>query len=241
VDQYSAALRAGVAGLRIGVLREGFGPRTEADVEEKVRSAARRFERLGAVVSEVSVPTHTLAGLLAFGTIQSSLSTMLETDGCALGRPDPIAMDYLRFHRRWRQRADELPETVKTCLILAEYVRREVGYEYYAKSVNETRRLRGAYDAALQQVDLLLMPTTPMKATPLPAPDAAREVVLDAAFSPVMNTSPFNATHHPAMSIPCGMSQGLPVGLMLVGRHYEESTIYRAAHAFEQHEDWRSL
>lgn len=242
VDEYTAALGQSVEGLRIGMLKEGFGGQNaEGDVDEKVRSAAGRLERLGAVLSEVSVPAHALAGLLTFGTIQSSLSTMLETDGCALGRLDPIATDYLRFHRRWRQRADDLPETVKTTLILAEYVRREAGYEYYARAVNEVRKLRAAYDDALRRVDLLLMPTTPMKATPLPPPDAPREVVLGAAFAPVANTSPFNSTHHPAMSIPCGMGEGLPIGLMLVGRHWEESTIYRAAHAFEQDEDWKSL
>ena len=54
------------------------------------------------------------------------------------------------------------------------------------------------------------------------------------------NTAPFDVTGHPAMSVPCGMSDGLPVGLMLIGRHYDESTIYRAAHAFEQGVDWQT-
>ena len=57
----------------------------------------------------------------------------------------------------------------------------------------------------------------------------------------IANTSPFDITGHPAMSIPCGLSDGLPVGLMLTGKHYDEATIYRAAHAFEQDEDWRTL
>jgi len=55
------------------------------------------------------------------------------------------------------------------------------------------------------------------------------------------NTAPFDVTGHPSMSIPCGMSQGLPIGLMLTGKHYNESTIYRAAHAFEQLGDWRTF
>jgi amidase len=54
------------------------------------------------------------------------------------------------------------------------------------------------------------------------------------------NTAPFDATGHPAMSLPCGLAEGLPVGLMLIGKHYDEATIYRAAHAFEQGTDWRS-
>jgi amidase len=85
------------------------------------------------------------------------------------------------------------------------------------------------------------MPTTPMKSTPLPPPDASLALWCQRAFEMLPNTAPFDVTGHPAMSIPCGMSQGLPVGLQLVGRRYEESTIYRAAGAFEQAGDWRRM
>ena len=57
----------------------------------------------------------------------------------------------------------------------------------------------------------------------------------------ICNTAPFDITHHPAMAIPCGMSEGLPVSMMLVGKHFDESTIYRAAHAFEQGSKWKSM
>jgi amidase len=98
-----------------------------------------------------------------------------------------------------------------------------------------------AYDKVLESYDLLLMPTTPMKATPLPAPGATREEVCARAFEMISNTAPFDITHHPAMSVPCGMVDGLPVGLMLIGRHFDEMTIYRAAHAFEQAGDWKKM
>jgi amidase len=93
----------------------------------------------------------------------------------------------------------------------------------------------------LESYDLLLMPTTPMKATPLPAPGASREEQIGRAFEMITNTAPFDITHHPAMSLPCGMVDGLPVGLMLIGRHFDEPTIYRAAHAFEQSGDWKKM
>jgi amidase len=83
------------------------------------------------------------------------------------------------------------------------------------------------------------MPTTPMKAPPLPGADVDPATSLGLAFAPLTNTMPFDNTHHPAMSVPCAMSNGLPVGMMLVGRHFEESTLYRAAHAFETGVDWR--
>ena len=86
----------------------------------------------------------------------------------------------------------------------------------------------------LDNHDLILMPTTPIKATPLPGPDASREQQVDRALDMVANVEPFNITHHPAMAVPCGMSDGLPVSMMLVGKHFDEPTIYRAAYAFEQ-------
>jgi amidase len=116
-----------------------------------------------------------------------------------------------------------------------------LGSRYYGKAMNITRRLTAAYDQVLATYDLLLMPTLPLKATPLPAPDAPREVDVQRALKMIANTAPFDLTHHPAMSVPCSLRDGLPVGMMLVGKHFDEASIYRAAYAFEQSVDWRSL
>jgi amidase len=107
--------------------------------------------------------------------------------------------------------------------------------------MNITRRLIAAYDAALGEHDLLMMPTTPMKAPPMPKPGAPREEVVQRALEMITNTAPFDISHHPAMAVPCGMSGGLPVSLMLVGKHWDEPTIYRAAAAFEGAGDWKSM
>ena len=85
------------------------------------------------------------------------------------------------------------------------------------------------------------MPTSPIVATPLPAPDAPILERFQRAIEMTGNTQPFDVTHHPALSVPCGKVDGLPVGMMLCGRHYAEETLYRAAYAFEQSEDWREL
>jgi amidase len=111
---------------------------------------------------------------------------------------------------------------------------------YYAKAQNLVRRLRRAYDEALERYDLLLMPTLPIVATPLPAANAPVAEILQRAFEPA-NTSQFDCTHHPAMSLPCGRVDGLPVGMMLVARAFGEETIYRAAAAFERGVDWKTL
>ncbi len=112
---------------------------------------------------------------------------------------------------------------------------------YYAKAQNLSRVLRADYDDALSRYDILVMPTVPMTAPQIPAPDASLALFVQSAFEMVNNTAPFDCSGHPAMSVPCGMSQGLPVGMMLIGKHYQESTIYRAAGAFESLGDWRSM
>ncbi len=241
-DDYTESPGQGISGLRVGVVTEGFGHETsEPDVDAKVRSAAESLGKMGAIVSEVPVPMHRLGPAIWTAVIQQSIDVMFHSDGCLTNRLDPAVVSFLDAQRAWRQRANELPETVKIMLMATEFLRREHGYHYVAKGTNQVRRLRAEYDDALTKVDLLLMPTTPMKASPLPPADVDPATSLDLAFGPATNTMPFNNTHHPAMSVPCGMSEGLPVGMMLIGRHFEESTIYRAAHAFEQSGDWRDM
>ena len=103
------------------------------------------------------------------------------------------------------------------------------------------RQLQRAYNEALSRYDLLLMPTLPMTATPLLAADAPVAEIIQRAFEMLPNTAPFDCTHHPAMSLPCGMVDGLPVGMMLVAKFYDEPTIYRVAAAFEHGVDWKAI
>ena len=105
---------------------------------------------------------------------------------------------------------------------------------YYARAQNLRPRLTAAYDLAFKDFDLLLMPTLPMTAPPIPAADAPAAEIVTRALEMVPNTPAFDLTGHPSITIPCGEVDGLPVGVMLCGRHFEESTVYRAAHAYEQ-------
>jgi amidase len=242
VHPYSSLLEGGVRGLKIGFLNEGFGlPTSEPDVDGAVRAAGEQLAKLGAELSEVSVPMHLLAGAgVAPITLEGILQTVLDGDGFGSGRSDLYVPSLASFVHGWRSRAALLPETVKLAAILAAYVRRRYGTRYYAKAMNFRRYLTATYDEALARVDLLLMPTTPMKATPLPEPGAPLEEIIHRAFEPTTNTGPFNLTHHPAMSVPCALGGDLPVGMMLVGRRFEEPTLYRAAYAFEQSAPWES-
>ncbi len=237
---YREALGRGANGLSIAVVEEGFGhPQSQAASDEAVRAAADRFKGLGATVETVSVPMHRLGPAIWLPIVSEGAGQqMMQGNGYGFNWQGLYVTSLLDFHSAWRERADELSDSLKNIMLLGHYmVTRHRGH-YYAKAQNLVRRLRAAYDAVLARHDLLLMPTLPMTATPLPGPNAPVSEVLQRAFEMVPNTAPFDCTHHPAMSLPCGMVDGLPVGMMLVGRMFDEETIYRAAAAFEAGVDW---
>ena len=243
VAAYTQALGKGAGGLRIGVVREGFGlANSEPDVDAKVRAAAALFARLGATVEEVALPMHR-AGSAIWTPIASegAQAMMMAGNGMGFNWKGFYTVSLLDAHANWRARANELSDTLKVTMFVGEYFIRHYRGRFYAKAQNLVRRLAAAYDAALGQYDLLLMPTVPMKATPLPPPGAPLPETIARAFEMLANCCPFDVTGHPAMAVPCGMSEGLPVSMMLIGRRFDESTIYRAAHAFEQAEDWTQL
>ena len=243
VHPYTQLLGGGASGLRIGVVKEGFGhPQSEAVVDAKVRQAADLFKRLGATVTDISIPEHLLAGALWLPIgVEGLTQTMMWGDGYGVSRQDLYVTSLMDRQRGWRQRANEMSETTKLFTMLGTYINEQHGSRYYGKAMNITRRLTAAYDAALTDCDLLLMPTTPMKAQPMPGPGASREEYVGGALNMITNTAPFDISHHPAMAIPCGMADGLPVSVMLAGKHWDEPTIYRAAYAFEQAGDWKAM
>ena len=110
---------------------------------------------------------------------------------------------------------------------------------YHAKAQNLRVLLRKAYDDVLGAYDFIAMPTIPFPATKIPPADCSREQYVDAALNMQQNTCPFDVSGHPAFTIPCGKVGGLPIGMMLVGRHFDEATLIRAGQAFEQIGDWQ--
>jgi amidase len=241
--RYTDAVDGGVKSLRVGVMKEGFGhPNSEPDVDAHVSDAAQRLAKLGAVVEQVSVPMHAL-GFPVWSAIRGDAAcvTLLEMNGAGIAHEGLYVTSLLDHAMGWRGRADEFADTLKIASIFSAYTLDRYGGHYYAKAQNLRRRVRAAYDAALMAHDLLLMPTVPMKATPIPGKGATPQEITRRSWEPTRNTCPFNVTGHPAISLPCGMEDGRPVGLMLVGRHYAEETIYRAAAAFERSGDWTTF
>jgi amidase len=243
VDRYTAALGRGVSGLRIGVLLEGFNrAEGEPDVDHKVRQAADRLRAMGAIVEDVSVPMH-MDGPAIWTAIavEGLQAQMMNGNGMGFNWKGLYTTSLLDAHSAWRARADELSPSLKVSMMAGEYFIKNYRGHFYAKAQNLSRVLAKAYDTALSRYDLLLLPTVPMKSTPLPPANAPLKLIVQRALEMLGNTCPMDVTGHPAMSVPCGMSNGLPIGMQLVGKHWDESTIYRAAHAFEQAGDWRNF
>ncbi|EAU46833.1 amidase [Salipiger bermudensis] len=240
VSDYTEALGKPVKGMKVALLKEGFGhPQSETEVDEKVRAAAKKLEELGVIVEEVSIPMH-LDGLDIWTPIglQGLTQTMMLGDGYGTSRPDLYVTSFMDFHRGWRERADELSETLKLGMLFAQFADDQYGKRFYGKAFNIVKTLRAAYDAVLADYDAILMPTVPIIATPIPGPDASREEIVQRAFEMLPNTAPFDITHHPALSVPCGKVGDLPVGMMLVGKMWDEATLYTLGDAFEKSGDW---
>jgi amidase len=245
VGDYMGALSKGAKGMKIAVLREGFGhPVTDsraAATDAKVRAAIDEFKALGATVEDVSVPLHYDGPHIWTGVILEGAAEMM-IKGYAMGNN---WMGYYTtslqeaFARGWTSRPDDTSETVKLVLLLGEYMHRYYHNRYHAKAQNLRVPLRNAYDAVLKDYDLMVMPTIPFPATLIPPADAPREVYVDAALNMQHNTCPFDVSGHPALTIPCAKVDGLPVGMMLVGKHFDETTLLSVAKAFEGATDWK--
>jgi len=237
-DDYADAVGSSVEGLRVGVLEEGFGQEgADPVVDETVRAAVDVLADAGAEVESVSAPLHRQlpAAWAAIGT-QGGARHFEEGgatnhDGWAWPRLVE-ALDTLG-----EARADELPPTVKQALLTAAYLEREYGMEAYTKARDVALAGERQYDSLLADYDALAMPSVVIRALEK-APEADRVEALTRDAPSIANTSPFDLTGHPAISVPCAKPDGLPVGLMLVGAHEDERTLFALASAFEDRTDW---
>jgi amidase len=231
-EPYRAALGKSIDGIKLGVVREGF---TQAGAEEDVNAAVNRaiaqLGQLGARATEISIPEHRTASDLLYAIVPEGMAMLARTNLQGThhtGAYLPGLAAY--FGRHYPERANDLAITVKFMLVLGNLVRERYHGTLYAKAQAYRPALTAKYDAALREYDALVMPTTPMK---------AHRIDERAPYSMITNTAPFDVTGHPAISVPCAKSNGLPVGLMIVGRHFEDSTPLKLAHAYEQSIDWQ--
>jgi len=230
-----------LAGLRLGIVGEGFSELVGIDgrVADAVRETVSRLEGLGAVAQPVSIPEHVSFGDIAFAGFVEGMTALMTGGGNGYhwaGRYDPELA--LALGEGFAQRADQLSPQVKATLALGLYLRRNYHGSLYARAQNARAELRAGYDRALGEVDLLLMPTTPgLPHEHLPDMPVAERVLRGWAL--LANTTPTDMSGHPAITIPAAEADGLPVGLMLIGRHFEDASLVRVAATCERALGWR--
>ena len=231
---WEAACDLPAAGLRVALVREGMAPgRATSEVAAAVRAALDRLAGIGAEVRQIQVPLHARGidiwmPVILYGTLAG-----LWTDGVGAGLTRDEMATMGQHLSGWQARGSELSDVLRVLLLAAEVARRKHGFTPYFQGHAEGRALRAAYDTALEEVDVLAMPTVAGPAGRLPDPEASLQARFDAAVETTGNTAPFNLTGHPAITVPCGLAEGLPVGLMFVAPHGDEAALCRAAAAVE--------
>jgi len=231
---YVAALDSSLSGLRIGVPSCFFGPGVSTAVAESVRSALAAMESRGATLVDVELPHAELAisayYLIAPAEASSNLSRY---DGVRYGYRCDAPADLEDLYRRTR--SEGFGVEVRKRILLGTYAL-SAGYfdAYYLRAQKVRRLIAQDYQQAFEQVDLIAGPTAPTVAFRL------GEKLSDppAMYASDVNTVGVNLAGLPALSLPCGFDQGLPIGLQLIGPALSEARLLAAAHQFQMHSDW---
>ncbi len=218
VPDYAGALTGQVRGLRVGLLRRSFLESAGEPQRQAVERAVKTLEGLGVSVREVD------------------LEQMKYAAGAAAA---VISAESYAYHEPWlKSRSDEYGPDVRERLLVGAFV----SGSDYLRGQRVRKLIRDEMDQALAGLDVLIAPTLPIAAVPV----GARQVEIDGRPHPVRPslvryTRPFNVSGHPAASVPCGFTaDGLPIGLQVIGRSFDEATVLRVADAYQRVTDWHT-
>jgi aspartyl-tRNA(Asn)/glutamyl-tRNA(Gln) amidotransferase subunit A len=234
VDDYRAALDRGVRGLRIGLARELFSAGVRDAMQATVHAALRELEAAGAVLVDIDLPTLPLS-IPAYYVIApaEASSNLARYDGVRYGHRAADAKGLRDLYSR--SRAEGFGTEVKRRILTGTYVLSSGYYDAYYLRAQQVRRLiANDFARAFADVDLIAGPTTPDVAFKL------GEKTADplAMYAADINTVAVNLAGLPAMSVPAGFIDGLPAGLQLIGKAFDESTLFTAGHALQSRTDW---
>jgi aspartyl-tRNA(Asn)/glutamyl-tRNA(Gln) amidotransferase subunit A len=234
---YTADLRTGVRGLRVGVPKEYFVSGMDRAVEESVRTAVRVLEREGAAIEEVSLPhtEYAVAVYYLLATAEAS-SNLARYDGVKYGSRAKSPANLIDLY--FRSRAEGFGPEVKRRIMLGTYALSSGYYDaYYAKAQRVRTLIKRDFDRVFERVDVIATPTAP---TPAFRFGEKTQDPLQMYLSDIFTIS-VNLAGVPALSLPCGVSpDGLPIGLQIIGKPFAESTILRAAAAYERVTEWKT-
>jgi amidase len=236
VEEYSKVLKPDLRGLRVGVLAEGVVEgQIEDDVRECFGEAVTLFERGGATVKQISFPTWRHGQAIWNGFAAHAIAVMFESNLEGYGRLGLCDPGWQQaFGDARRARSDGLPPFIKMMTVLGGFLRHDLGSIYFSKGTNLRWKMRRDLDAFFNELDVIVTPTTQHKAFKLLDTIPNMEVMADRAAGMCQNTYPTNVTGNPSLSVPCGLGEnGLPVGLQIIGRHFNDAAVLSAGHAFE--------
>jgi aspartyl-tRNA(Asn)/glutamyl-tRNA(Gln) amidotransferase subunit A len=234
VPDYREALRPEVKGVRLGVPREFFAQGVQPEVAQRVHEAIRVLEEAGAIVEETSIPMveYGLPTYYILAPAECS-SNLARYDGVRYGLR--VGEEQGHIGMMERTRAEGFGDEVIQRIIIGTYALSAGYYDaYYLKAQKARTLLRQEFDRAMAQFDALVCPTAPTPAFRI------GELVSDPLAMKLMDvlTIPVNLTGLPALSVPCGFVEGLPVGLQIIGKPFDEATLLRIGYTYEQLTHW---
>jgi len=236
VPDYLATLDAPLAGLKIGLLKEFFDKGLDAENEKRIREALTIYERLGATLREVSLPNLPLSVPAYYVVAPAECSSNLARfDGVRFGHRAKDPRDLMDLYKR--SRGEGFGAEVKRRIMTGTYVLSAGYYDaYYLKAQKVRQLITSDFTRAFGEVDVLIGPTTPTAAFEIGAKTSDPITM----YLNDIYTIGANLAGLPAMSIPCGFTQGLPVGLQIIGPHFSEAKLLNVAHLYQRETDWHT-
>ena len=234
IPDYAGSLTGDIRGLKIAVPKEYLGEGVNEEVRKSVMDALVILERLGGTWEEVSLP-HSKYALATYYLLSSSEASanLARFDGVRYGYRTPNAENLIDMYKQTRE--EGFGEEVKRRIMLGTFALSSGYYDAYYKKAQKVRTLiKQDFEKVFEQYDVIIGPTTPTPAFRLG--ENTRDPMT--MYANDILTIPVNLAGVPAISVPCGFDKGLPLGLQIIGRHFDESTVYKVAHAFEQATDF---
>lgn len=240
-----------LAGKKLAIIKESlFLPALDNRVIETFKAAVARFEALGATVEEVSIPIHSKGAAIWTG-ISKVGGYLTKTSGSFGRRGHSMLTLNSKLHPMGQENWDNAYVSTKNIYLNGLYAVQNFPL-LLAKATNLSRQLRDAYDTALETYNILLTPTLPYVATSHASPDATPIEQITKQIGLTTNTAPFNQSGHPVLAMPIGMLEvlegpgadakvKLPVSMQVIGKWWDEMSVYETAYAWERANDWRVM
>ena len=236
VPDYTAEIQKPIAGLRIGIPQEFFDKQLSPAVAEAIDGALRELEAMGAVLVDVKLPSTPL-GVSTYYVIApaEASANLARYDGVRFGYrcEDPENLEDLYV----RSRTEGFGEEVKRRILVGTFTLSAASYDQYFMKAQQVRRMiANEYDEVLADVDVIAGPSAPNTAFPL---NDSSKSITDMYMEDVFTVG-CNLAGLPAISVPAGLVGGLPVGMQLIGRAFDEATVLRVGHQFQMQTDWHT-